>query len=447
MTVGAEPQLELVVRQPWIGRLAARFASRFGLTAYHGTLSVVDQLAVGGSRLLASVIVGRACGPMELGDYTLGLVVFYYAVCVQTGLVLLPYTLYCNYYKDDDGRAYSGSTLVHQALLCLALMIMLALASAVCAIGYGPPGLALLAAVLAVTFPLAFMQEFARRFALARLEMKWVLAVDGGAAVIQLGALLALAATGRLSALTALAAMGVGAAIAGVAWLVCSKQRFLIQPARLWTDARRNWHSGRWQLVSQLILATRVHAQVWLVALMTDLMSTGIYAACETLVRLSTPLPIAVANVLFPATASAYAAGDVPKVRSLVRRSAAVLSAGAVPFCLVFMFFGAYLLTKLYGEAFAGQATVLSLLVLSAITDAIDTAAGNGLFAIGRPNVHFYAALAGTLIMLALSVVLIPHWGLVGAAQGRLVGRSVTSGVQWLAFFRLSDRLLPGEMP
>ena len=404
-------------------------------------------MIVGGSRLLASIIVGRMCGPVELGDYTLGLVLFYYAVCVQTGLISLPYTLYCNYYKGDQCQAYSGSTLVHQAVLSLAAMILLAVAAVACALGYGPPGLAVLVAVLAITFPLAFLQEFARRFAMARLEMKAVLAVDSAVATIQLAGLLTLAALGWLSAITALAAMGTAAAISGVMWLVCSRRRFLIRRARLWADARRNWHSGRWQLVSQLVLATRVHAQLWLVALMTDLMSTGIYAACETLVRLSTPLPIAVANVLFPTTASAFAQGDVLKVRRLVRRSAALLSAAAVPLCVAFVLFGAVLLTMLYGEAFTGQETVLSLLMLSAITDAIDTAASNGLFAIGRPNVHFYAALAGTLIMLALSVELIPRWGLVGAAQGRLVGRCVTSSVQWVAFFRLSSRLSPGELP
>lgn len=447
MTVGTEPQLEIAVDPSWIERLVARFLARFGLTAYHGTLSVIDQVVIGGSRLLASIIVGRVCGPEELGDYTLGLVLFYYAVCVQTGLISLPYTLYCNYCEGEEGRAYSGSTLMHLAMLCLATMGVLGLASGTCAWGYGPPGLAPLVAILAITFPLGFLQEFARRFALARLEMKTVLAVDIAMGGIQIGGLLVLAALGRLSAVGAFAAMGAGAGVTGITWLVCSQRMFLIRRARLWADAGRNWRSGKWQLVSQLILATRVHAQVWLVALMTDIISTGIFAACETLLRLSTPLPMAVANILFPTTASAYAQGDLSKVRRLVRRSAAVLSAGAVPFCLLFTLFGAVLLTKLYGEAFAGQGTVLSLLALGAITDAIDTAASNGLFAIDRPNVHFYATLLGTVIMLAVSAALIPRWGLIGAAQGRLVGRCVTSSVQWVAFFRISNRLLPGELP
>jgi hypothetical protein len=34
--------------------------------------------------------------------------------------------------------------------------------------------------------------------------------------------------------------------------------------------------------------------------------------------------------------------------------------------------------------------------------------------------------------------VLIPRSGILGAVEGLLVGRTVTSAVQWVAFFRLS---------
>ncbi|MEX0679226.1 MAG: lipopolysaccharide biosynthesis protein [Pirellulales bacterium] len=446
MTLGADPHLEVALTGSWLDRLVARFLARFGVTAYHGTLSVFDQLVVGGSRLLTSIIVGRACGPEELGDYALGFVLFCFAVCVQTGLISLPYTLYYNYFEGDERRAYSGSMLVHLAVLGLAATATLGLVGGAFAWGYGPPELAPLVGILAITFPLVFLQEFARRFALARLEMRTVLSVDIAMAVIQVGGLAVLAALGWLSAIGAFAAMGVGAAIAGITWLVCAQRLFLIRRARLWADAKRNWRSGRWMLVSQLILATRVHSELWLVALLMDITSTGIFAACEVLVRLSTPFPIAVANILFPSAASAYAQGDTSKVRRLVRQSAAVLCAGALPFCLLFALFGAVLLTKLYGNAFAGQGVVVSLLALGVVADAVDTAASNGLFGIGRPNVHFYATALGTMITLAVSVVLIPRWGLIGAAQGRLVGRCFTSGVQWVAFFQLSNRLAPGEL-
>ena len=35
-------------------------------------LAILDQVVVSGTRFVTSIIVGRACGPHELGDYTLG---------------------------------------------------------------------------------------------------------------------------------------------------------------------------------------------------------------------------------------------------------------------------------------------------------------------------------------------------------------------------------------
>ncbi len=438
MSMGTDQTFEIAIPESWFKQLVARLQARFGVGALRGVLSVADQFVVSGTHFLTSVIVGRVCGPQELGDYSLAFMMYLFAICVQRALISLPFTTYGNYLQGDERRAFSGSSLAHFAVFGLSAMALLGSASGALACGFGPPSLAPLVGMLAVTFPLAFLVEFARKFALARLKMTTLLSIDVAMSGIQIGGLLLLASLGRLSAVGAYAAMGVGAGIAGLTWLALRRDLFVIRRERIVADARRNWRCGRWLLVSQLTLVARSSAVLWLLALLLDAASIGIYVACETLVKLSGPLMMAVANVLFPSAARAYANRDMSEVRRLVFQSAAVLGTATTLMCGLFVWFGDLSMTRLYGEAYSGLGAIVTLLALAIIADALDTAAANGLLAIEQPNVIFIANLLGTVIMLAVSAVLVVKLGLVGAAWGSLMGRGVTSAVQWAAFVQLS---------
>src|SRR5215831_9576738 len=79
------------------------------------SLAILDQSVVSSTRFLTSIIVGRVCGPHELGDYTLGFTLYCLGACLQTGLISLPFTIYSNYLHGDERRAYAGRVLAHFA--------------------------------------------------------------------------------------------------------------------------------------------------------------------------------------------------------------------------------------------------------------------------------------------------------------------------------------------
>ena len=434
-----EPEMGIV--EPAVGQTVVPPLPRLGKLAYHGLLSMADQMVVSGTRFLTSVIVGRACGPEELGDYTLGFTIYCVFVCIEGSLISVPFTMYRHRFADDEQRAYAGSTLVHYGVLGLLVLAILAAASGAMALGYGgSSNLALLVAILGITFPLALLVEFARRFAFARFDTVTVLVLDLAMSAIQVAGLLWLAARGTLTAESAYLAMGIGAALAGLTWLATSRKLFLVRRARLVADALRNVRCGHWFLWNQLTLAARPAAILWLVAFEMDATWTGIFAACDILTRMTNPLLYSVANVLLPNAARASATGDTAQVRQLVFHAALVLFMSTVPLFLLFLLCGDPMLAKLYGDAYSGQGIVVAILALAGIADALDTAATNGLLAIDRPNASFVASLIGTIIMLAIAALLVPAWGIVGAAVGSLVGRSITPALQWLAFLRQTNR-------
>ena len=83
---------------------------------------------------------------------------------------------------------------------------------------------------------------------------------------------------------------------------------------------------------------------------------------------------------------------------------------------------------------------MLTLLALAMVADALETVATNGLLALDRSRTIFVANLIGTVLTLGLAAVLVPAWGIAGAAWGSLVGRWVIAAVVWAIFWRLTRK-------
>ena len=182
---------------------------------------------------------------------------------------------------------------------------------------------------------------------------------------------------------------------------------------------------------------------LWLLALLLDPTSTGIFVAGDTLVRLSAPLMMAVSNVFFPRAARAIAAGDRAGVRSLAGRSAFALATATAIVAVVFVVAGERALAALYGPAYGGQGLVVSLLAVAMVADALETVATNALMALDRSQVVFVANLAGTPLALAIAAALVPVVGIVGAAWASLLARCATSVVMWVMFWKQSRGTSP----
>src|SRR5262249_50066735 len=157
-----------------------------------------------------------------------------------------------------------------------------------------------------------------------------------------------------------------------------------------------------------LVLVARTTAVLWLLALLLDPTSTGLFVACDTLVRLSAPLLMAVANVLFPRAAGAFAKGDLFEVRRPAPHAAGALGSATALLFVLFVWFGDTALAKLYGPAFGAQGGVLGLLALAMVADALETVATNGLMALDRSHILFVANLVSTALTLAISALLVP---------------------------------------
>src|SRR5690348_3396610 len=60
---------------------------------WHWVMALVDQVLVSGTRFFATILVGRYCGPHELGTYSLAFSVLVLAGCFQEAIVTTPYAV------------------------------------------------------------------------------------------------------------------------------------------------------------------------------------------------------------------------------------------------------------------------------------------------------------------------------------------------------------------
>src|SRR5438067_4849932 len=135
---------------PERGRPAAGAVARLlGGAAGKDTLAVLDQAVVSGTSFLTTILLWRWCGPGELGVYSLGFTLLVTWGCVQESLIALPYTIYRHRPVLGTPEEYAGSVLVHQGLLSILALLVLAAGGAGLSWLGAVPGLA------AVTWSLA----------------------------------------------------------------------------------------------------------------------------------------------------------------------------------------------------------------------------------------------------------------------------------------------------
>jgi O-antigen/teichoic acid export membrane protein len=261
---------------------------------------------------------------------------------------------------------------------------------------------------------------------LAQLRVLHATLLDASAAVLQIAGLLLLAWWNLLSDASALATVGIGGALPAVlvAFGLAIQARPVLRLLPLYLA--RHWEIGKWLMGSQVVRALSGTLPIWITAAMVGGSAVGILAACSNLAMLSNPLIFAVANLLTPKAAAAYAKSGVRGVNRLMGGATLAMACILIPFGLVLAVAGDSLLVLMSGDEFGGQHVVFAILAVCPAFWAITSVLGCGLAALKHTRATFTSSLAGTLITAMLVLALAPQLQVVGSVIGLLVGGVVT---------------------
>lgn len=419
------------------------FRKLSGKTGRKGMLSLFDQGLVSGANFFTSVIIGRFGGPAELGLYFLGFTLITLLTTAQISLISVPHTIYLQRRKDGDRSSFDGSVLAHQMLLSLVLVVVLASVSLGLFAWGAQPGAAAVAAVLAIGIPFVLLREFARRYCFAHMKVSGGLVIDFITVVLQVAILLLLSQTGRLTAVTALATLGGSCAVSSLGWLWVSRGQFQVELGQALRDLGHNFSLAKWVFASECGASLLTLSGPWLTATMLGKAEAGVYAACLTLAQAVNPLLFGTYNVLAPRAAQAFVAGGVQEVRRVILTVMAVIGCGLLVWCGFLFVLGEPIIAALYGDRFKDPVWIVFVLSAAVMVRSLGMVSAQGLQTIERPEFGLWSNMVSLVILIGCAPVLIPRWGVIGAASSIFVANTVGFLIRITAFSVLSRPAIP----
>ena len=283
--------------------------------------------------------------------------------------------------------------------------------------------------------PGVLLCELSRRQAFASVNMKWAVLIDASLATLQLAGLLFVGWIQQLTVSRGLLLIGMAGGLVGLTAICWTRQNYLLLQKRICLDIRRNFAFGNWLFAGQLIGIVQAYTVPLLLAYRFGTVATGIVMACQTLVLLSNPFLIGLANWLGPAAARAYASGGITAISKITSRATLVIAATMAMFCAVLALWGEQVLVLCFGADYVGYGYIVGITGLSALGFGVTIAGTCGLAAIQRPRLVLIGTLSGTVVTLVSFFLLAGTWQLTGAAWAMAFGSVTAAAVHILGFW------------
>jgi O-antigen/teichoic acid export membrane protein len=189
-------------------------------------------------------------------------------------------------------------------------------------------------------------------------------------------------------------------------------------------------------LLSQLT-GLAFYALPWILAEVRGEGETGEFAACASLVGLSSLFVMGLNNFLMPKAAQAFARRGVNGLFSVLRKATLCSAVVLGGLCVAVFFAGNLLAEIVYGAKYAETGPLIAMLALATLADALGLTASTGLWAMDRPSAGIRGDVAQLIVTLGVALWLVFPLGEMGIAIALVAGRTAGAAVRWLTLWTL----------
>ena len=151
-----------------------------------------------------------------------------------------------------------------------------------------------------------------------------------------------------------------------------------------------------------------------------DEYQVGIYSACINLSMIITFIPMAIGGFISPKVSKYYSSGEKQKVKDIFKNSLLIITAVTIPIFLVIYFYAEFFL-GLFGEAFIVATTTLLITNIAFLSEALCGPVGFILNMTDNQHVFMRILIISLLINIVFNAILIPIYGINGAAVAMLL--------------------------
>ncbi|MDO9268638.1 MAG: flippase [Methylobacter sp.] len=180
-----------------------------------------------------------------------------------------------------------------------------------------------------------------------------------------------------------------------------------------------------WPLIfSGLVIMIYMRIDQIMIKEMLGEKAVGLYSAATRISEAWYFIPMLLTNSLFPSIVNAKKVSETLYLARLQRLYTFLLWMG-VAVALPMTFMSNWLITLLYGEAYNDAGQVLMIHIWAGIFVSLGVASGSWYTSENLQRYAFYRTLLGAIINVALNLVLIPDFGLIGAAIATVISYMV----------------------
>ena len=173
---------------------------------------------------------------------------------------------------------------------------------------------------------------------------------------------------------------------------------------------------------------------VFLVGYFVGTAGVGHYLVGVNLAELGWWIPITLGTVLFPKVAAMQSKDNFELSAAACRRTLAVTGAAMIGLLIL----ARPMIPIVYGTEFGPSVSVFLILLPSGLFYTLHKVLGSSLSANGMPQVTVFSGLASLPVTIGLNLVLVPAWGIQGAAVASDVAYAINAAVVLGFFLKVS---------
>ncbi len=401
-----------------------KFAFDVGITF----LASVVTLPLG---FIITVLLGRYLGAGDLGLYRMASTIYGIAMLVAAIGIPAAMIKYVAEFKDDRTKFNQivSSGIITSLFLGIGFVALFYFSSGLFAEIFNMPGLSGLLKILSPVFPFALVGGALLGLLNGLREMKKYAAATIIQSFLMVVITVALIYYG----------FGVAGAVIGVVLASVGYCLFLIWTTRKYfgitfsnyiQTTKKMLKFGAQIFGANAINMINYQADTLLIGYFLTATDVGHYAVAVGLSRFFWIIPQAVQTITYPTTSEYWTKNNHAALQKMIAKSMKNTACVLLPIGLGVGFFARDIITFIFGEEFIYAVLPLQILLIgTSINGSTSRAIGGSLSAVGRPDLDLKKVSISALSNIILNILLIPYFGIVGAAIATAVSLSITSAL------------------
>jgi len=175
--------------------------------------------------------------------------------------------------------------------------------------------------------------------------------------------------------------------------------------------------------------AVQMFMDVIVLGILTDDATVGVYRVAAQGMMLVTAAALAIQAALSPSISKLHVLGDIEGIQRVLHTGARVTLLVTLPAVALIVVFAEPVLVTIFGSLYAQGKSALSILMLGSLSYGVVGLGGATLNMTGNENAALKAAVVGALCNLVLNFLLIPVFGMEGAAVATVSSLIITHGL------------------